>query len=1127
MLENQIADSKPEKQESNTNASAVEILRGAINQNPGYYSQDRRLLGLSSALISLGENDEALKIIGEVVGRGEFLANADKSWNEIQPALIVGRLLYSAGRVEQAKPYFQQAEKAPLNEENPFFLIKAYRESGLTNELRRLLVKLADSEDTDSIATAIYNSLESGFETEAKGMLKKFKQRLKELEEVPETAKHRNERLIRKNLQAASFTARLEPGSAEIDKYTQAALDLVPNLPGDYGTRQPFPVVSSIGLLVRAGKRDQVAPLMELLAENEHKKHALLTIADESIVHGDRQIVETYYNQALLIDSKEELFPEIYTKQVRILKFLGLDDKIPAVADQVNSALDNNHKDDSGWRMTLAENFIKQLTASGYVVIAEGFLKSQFMDRGYSGIDSLGRLAIVIGGKISPPFFMELLCCIEPKDRINLFLGDYHARDVFGASRFADHITEQPQSMDFDHLKLAILRLSETHAFQATQEFVKSHIDQADQAQVADCIKFLMLEGGTLKEIGDLLDVIPVLKEKISLDRISQYQALVGNDQVKGVLFSVRNRRILKYLARHGIVTESKHLFYLDTSTLIRINNVLYELQSDKQKLDKLDAAQSFLTQIMSQRTTHMPSVMLCAEKLNLRLEDQLVQQSIVTALDQLGGVTPILFKKFLDTPEAERPAFIAGVKKFRGMFYQNQTLTPELVGLSPDNFDELLAEYITILFKPVGFSADKVLEFMKHLKTWSYQRDLPQELSERIKLAGKHWNQEKGCFVVDINIEELEYRWKPNAELDPKTMMLANSLYQGLSLFSQPLNPEKDNQLRRAGLITLIKQANTIQPHETTVKMKPGQGNVPLLAQLLSILPYEQLESLQTFAQTLQKGDPTEIHAALNRVKEILGVKTSQGYSPGVIIHDHWKNAVKKWLEMTDETSRQDILRLLSTDSVASAAEQLQTLFEESVLTKTTAILSREEKKFEVIKSTAENSKKKTVKMYVSKNIPSFFAKASAGICTANDVELFARSDHFHINVVDEESDEIIGNIQAYLVPQNSQSYLMLRGINPTVSFVDIGNVRGLIEGTLTVGREIAQASDLDGLTLSESLGSWHADSNRPEVASVIRSDYLTPSREMELAEQFPIASNTHISKVYLFWEKQQEKVK
>ena len=156
-----------------------------------------------------------------------------------------------------------------------------------------------------------------------------------------------------------------------------------------------------------------------------------------------------------------------------------------------------------------------------------------------------------------------------------------------------------------------------------------------------------------------------------------------------------------------------------------------------------------------------------------------------------------------------------------------------------------------------------------------------------------------------------------------------------------------------------------------------------------------------------------------------------------------------------------------------------------------------------------------------ISKNKASFFAKASAGICTDRDIDLFEREDHFHINLIDDREERCVGNIQAYIMEHNGQPHLLLRGLNPSTKLLKEVDVDSLCEAIIGVGQRFARENGLAGVLLSEQ-GSFLALSNRPEVVSYVQRAYK--DNVVDLDDGFKITSGRAIHKVYLVGGQPQE---
>jgi hypothetical protein len=141
-------------------------------------------------------------------------------------------------------------------------------------------------------------------------------------------------------------------------------------------------------------------------------------------------------------------------------------------------------------------------------------------------------------------------------------------------------------------------------------------------------------------------------------------------------------------------------------------------------------------------------------------------------------------------------------------------------------------------------------------------------------------------------------------------------------------------------------------------------------------------------------------------------------------------------------------------------------------------------------------------VQLYVSKNIGSFFAKSTAGICTDVNVELFERFDHFHLNLVDPADGRVAGNVQLYIGEGARGRFLMVRGINPIREFCIKGSVDELVRCILHAIYDMAVFGGYSEVRLCEQNGLWNSDSSRVEVrASLQRLRADIPSRPMEQA--------------------------
>lgn len=165
-------------------------------------------------------------------------------------------------------------------------------------------------------------------------------------------------------------------------------------------------------------------------------------------------------------------------------------------------------------------------------------------------------------------------------------------------------------------------------------------------------------------------------------------------------------------------------------------------------------------------------------------------------------------------------------------------------------------------------------------------------------------------------------------------------------------------------------------------------------------------------------------------------------------------------------------------------------------------------------------------LRLYLSKNQPSVLAKASVGICTAQDVALFHRSDHHHLNLVDPATDVVVGNAQVHLLEDRGARILLVRALNATGPYLARGAARAVVEATLVSCVQLAIGSEVDEVHLVESLSFWHINSSRPQIRAVLESLYQElPSGTLERPHHlFRFGEvDLEVQKTYRLWARRQ----
>lgn len=162
-------------------------------------------------------------------------------------------------------------------------------------------------------------------------------------------------------------------------------------------------------------------------------------------------------------------------------------------------------------------------------------------------------------------------------------------------------------------------------------------------------------------------------------------------------------------------------------------------------------------------------------------------------------------------------------------------------------------------------------------------------------------------------------------------------------------------------------------------------------------------------------------------------------------------------------------------------------------------------------------------IRLYASKNVGSFFAKSTAGICTDTNVELFNRPDHYHLNIVDADDGRVAGNVQLYIGDGVRGRFLLVRGINPIQGFCVNQGVDMLVRCILHAVCDMAAFGGFSEVRLCEQNGLWNADSSRAEVRTCLKRMFagvaLEPmERPLHLYNYYDRAIN--VCAYYRIWE-------
>lgn len=487
-------------------------------------------------------------------------------------------------------------------------------------------------------------------------------------------------------------------------------------------------------------------------------------------------------------------------------------------------------------------------------------------------------------------------------------------------------------------------------------------------------------------------------------------------------------------------------------------------------------------------------------------------QTELFEALTDLSTLTPRIFARYRQLPPEQRKNFAERIRVLKPQFFRN---TP-IKGILGREDRDILTEMVYMAYKPMGMSFGQVEELINKID------DHTDDVS------GYNFPEEG----YPLTMERLgRYVLKEQQQLD------LSSMRQYRNLFTPP--EARDPEVKAPSFAEAAQLVMQPQPQEQQIAQALERNQNNLLRTLLEPLAGD--DRIRTFLGRYTNITADTAYQAGSELFELTGVYFRDNYPRALttyftarpeefqklltIMNDpNTRNAIDQqlrqsntevnWQELDAATQpiRGGLLnRFFARSSAAPAETQavaariFAQIMEHTQLQPIQKKIKDELSKFTLNTDEISNYRG-ALKAYVSKNVGSFFAKAAAGICTSQDIPLFERDDHFHINVV--ENDEVVrANVQAYIEPVNGKPSLVLRGFNPTADWVGKIDIEGFCEQILRIGKQFQQDNGLAALYITEQ-GGWHALSNRDQVARYLMRKYIN-----DRGTQFPLKVSTEHS--------------
>lgn len=161
-------------------------------------------------------------------------------------------------------------------------------------------------------------------------------------------------------------------------------------------------------------------------------------------------------------------------------------------------------------------------------------------------------------------------------------------------------------------------------------------------------------------------------------------------------------------------------------------------------------------------------------------------------------------------------------------------------------------------------------------------------------------------------------------------------------------------------------------------------------------------------------------------------------------------------------------------------------------------------------------------IRIYLSKNAASFFAKSTTGICTDINRGLFERDDHFHLNIFSERRGHLVGNVQLYTLTIRNEPALLIRGINPIKHYATTALVDELLDCIIACATDLAAENEYAMVCVAQQNGLWNSNSNRPEMRAAL-ARRLAHTESLALDHPFHLytyySTPIYLSRVYPLW--------
>lgn len=606
---------------------------------------------------------------------------------------------------------------------------------------------------------------------------------------------------------------------------------------------------------------------------------------------------------------------------------------------------------------------------------------------------------------------------------------------------------------------------------------------------------------------------LTIMEEKgIVPENLLMLRRLANNSNVREILTESSYSKGLLGELREDIGLNENNITYIDKESL---DLVLRKLAGN-------NVIKVFYRTLLATHPREFKGTAMCLQNTreSIDIGNPETNKMIFQALDEIGVVTPMVLREYINEKDPiKRAEFVENVKTARSRLLSNEPV--RRLFAERENGDELLAELITM-----SFPGNEL---------YGVQRTL-RELDDRTEDL-REWVIRPNGYEANSTVKAKAAFLKEDKELDSALLEEVKNIQK---------KPELEEDFKKKfeeAVVKLFRGAGSYQYSDFKEEL-PG---------MISVLTKDgEMRDLRKM--TVNQSEALTVTQYYGRVTELIGVYFKDNFAARLeeqiskdpdlakrIISNCTPKRLGQIEKNLNKIPDQELAILKPAIVKVKEAVDNGAMPESKDLATVMAVMignrilggtgglrrlvKKELAKFEY--KDVEGAKVETgnlpFKGVVSKNVASFFAKTTAGICTAGDTELFNRPDHFHINLVRE--SEVIGNIQGYVIEFGGKKALLFRGLNPSSSVVNPANAAFYCEGMINIIKDFASDNKVEDVFLAEQLEGWHALTNRvgEGVIDYLRPKYLTG--ENEVGFDYSITSGgTKISRMYRLKESENK---